>query len=58
MGRSASARRCAARPGTDSEEGAGEDLGIMLEQVDKGTWESPDDVECEKAKQNEDMDID
>jgi hypothetical protein len=62
MGRSA--RRGAARPGTDSEEGAGEELGIMLEQVDNGTRESPDDVECEKAKQNdidmkyEDMGID
>jgi hypothetical protein len=54
--RSASGRRGAARPGTDSEEGAGEDLGNVLEQVDKGTRESPDDVECEKAKQN-DIDI-
>ena len=51
--RSASARRGAARPGTGSEEGAGEDLGIVLEQVDKGTRESPDDVEREKAKQND-----
>jgi hypothetical protein len=42
--------QCCARPGTEEE--AVEDLG-MLEQVDKGTWESQDDVECEKAKQNE-----
>ena len=32
------------------------DLGTeLLEQVDEseGTWESQDDVECEKAKQND-----
>ena len=44
-----SARRCA-RLGTEEE--AVEDLG-MLEQMGKGTWESQDDVECEKAKQND-----
>jgi hypothetical protein len=35
-----------------TEEEAAEDPGV-LEQVDKGAWESPDDVECEKAKQND-----
>ena len=44
-----SARSCA-RLGMKEE--AVEDLG-MLEQVDKGTWESQDDVNCEKAKQND-----
>jgi hypothetical protein len=43
------ARRCA-RLGMKEE--AVEDLGL-LEQVDKGTWESQDDVNCEKAKQND-----
>lgn len=42
--------RCNARLGTEEE--AVEDLGI-LEQVDKAAWESEDDVECEKAKQND-----
>jgi hypothetical protein len=42
--------RRGARLGTKKE--AVEDLG-MLEQVDEGTWESQDDVECEKAKQND-----
>ena len=45
------AQRSAARLGTE-EEAVVEDLG-MLEQVDEGTWESQDDEECEKAKQNE-----
>ena len=45
-------RRCqCARPGTEKETVQVEDLG-MLGQVDKGTWESRDGVECEKAKQN------
>ena len=45
------AQRSAARLGTE-EEAVVEDLG-MLEQVDESTWESQDDEECEKAKQNE-----
>jgi hypothetical protein len=42
-------RRCA-RLGTEEE--AVEDL-VILEQVDKGTRESQDGVECKKAKQND-----
>ncbi len=42
--------RRGARLGTEEE--AVEDPGV-LGQVDKSTWESPDDVECEKAKQND-----
>jgi hypothetical protein len=34
------------------EEEAVEDRG-MLEQVDKGTWESQDNIECEKTKQDD-----
>jgi hypothetical protein len=42
--------RCAGRcAGTEEE--AIEKLG-RLEQANKGTWESQDDVECEKAKQD------
>jgi hypothetical protein len=44
-----SARR-GARLGTEEE--AVLVLGV-LEQVDEGTWESQDDVECESAEQNE-----